>query len=210
MRVITAFLLASAACARPIASPTPGPAAAVVPLSASDSIETFSLVASYRWNATQRDSAIAVMLQHRAKWERHRPLTYEYWEHSWCFCITMWSGPHVLVIHDKRLLSATDTTRRTTDSAYSKEWQGKEAGIDALFAQIGAGIRDTTFAEVRVKYDEVQGYPTDIAYDQSVMATDDEQYVTVSNLRALPAIPLHESRSRFHRRVENRPLRSSP
>lgn len=186
----SALLLASSiACAPQGASPAPRPVDAIVPTSAPDSVESFSLLASYRWNTAQRDSAMAVLMQNQVKWEQHRPLTYEYWEHSWCFCITMWSGPHLLVIHDKQLVSATDTSRRRTDSTYLKEWQGKDAGIDALFAQLASGIRDTTFAEVRVSYDEAQGYPVDITYDRSVMASDDELYVTVSHFTALPAIP---------------------
>jgi hypothetical protein len=67
-----------------------------------------------------------------------------------------------------------------------KAVRGKVAGIDALFAQLAVGIRDTTIAEVRVSYDTAHGYPVAITYDRSVMVADDEYYVSVSHLRAIP------------------------
>jgi hypothetical protein len=141
----------------------------------------------YRWNSAQRDSAMAVLVVNRAKWAAYRPRTYEYWEHGWCFCFSMLrSGPRRLAIRNERLVSATDTSRRTTDSAYMKAVRGKPAGIDALFAQLAAGIRDTAFAEVRVSYDAARGYPVEITYDRSVMVADDEFYVRVSHVRAIP------------------------
>ena len=59
-------------------------------------------------------------------------------------------------------------------------------GIDALFTQLAVGIRDTAFAEVRVSYGEAHGYPVDITYDRSLMVADDEFYIQVRHLRAIP------------------------
>jgi hypothetical protein len=129
---------------------------------------------------------MAVLAANRAKWAAYGPRTYEYRERGWCFCFSMWSGPRLLVIRDKRIVSATDTLRQKADSAYVKAARGKVAGIDLLFTQLAVGIRDTAIAEVRVTYDAAHGYPVAIIYDRSVMVSDDEFYVSVSHLRALP------------------------
>lgn len=181
----TLGLVGAAACARPIAQPPVPPRATSI----TESIDTVALAkisGEPRWTTAQRDSAMAVLAANRAKWAAYRPRTYEYWEHGWCFCFSVWSGPRVLVIRNERLVSATDTTRKTVDSAYVTEVRGKVAGIDALFAQLAAGIRDTTIAQVRVSYDAAHGYPVDITYDRSVMVSDDEFYVRVSRVRAIP------------------------
>ena len=198
-----AALLIGAACARPARQPSAPPVAApsvpavaapsvpavvtAVPMSDVDTVVLITGSDVYRWTSAQRDSAMAVLVANRAKWAAYRPRTYEYWEHGWCFCFSMLrSGPRLLVIRNERLVSATDTSRRTTDSAYMKAVRGKPAGIDVLFAQLAAGIRDTAFAEVRVSYDAARGYPVDITYDRAIMVTDDEFYVRVSHLRAIP------------------------
>jgi hypothetical protein len=185
-RFTSAFALAgAAACARPIAQPSV-PVAAGTSVSVVDTVALDTISVGFRWTSAQRDSAIAVLEANRAKWVAYRPRTYEYWEHGWCFCFSMWSGPRLLVIRNQRLVSATDTSRQRTDSAYIKAVRGKVAGIDALFAQLAVGTRDTTFAEVRVSYDETHGYPVTITYDHSIMVADDEYYIRVSHVRALP------------------------
>jgi hypothetical protein len=188
-----ATLLVGAACARPAGQPPTPPVApplvrTVAPRVADgDSVLMFDFSDVYRWNSAQRDSALAVLKANRAKWTAYRPRTYEYWEHGWCFCFSMLrSGPRVLAIRNERLVSATDTLRRTTDSAYLKANRGKPAGIDVLFARLAAGIRDTAFAEVRARYDAAHGYPVEITYDRSIMVSDDEFHVRVSHVRALP------------------------
>ena len=140
----------------------------------------------FTWSSAQRDSAMAVLAANRAKWVAYRPRTYEYWEHGWCFCFARWSGPHLVVIRNARLVRATDTSRQTVDSAYMKAVGRKLAGIDALFEQLATGIRDTTIDEVRVSYDATHGYPVSITYDRWLTAADDEFYVKVSHLRAIP------------------------
>ena len=142
----------------------------------------------YRWSRAQRDSAMAVLTTNRAKWIAFRPRTYEYRERGWCFCYSMWEGPRLLVIQDARLVTATDTSRRMVDSAYTKAFRGKVAGIDALFAAVAEGLRDTTIAVVRASYDAVHGYPVSITYDRSVTVSDDEYHVDVSHVRVIPFV----------------------
>jgi len=190
-----AALLIGAACARRAAQPSAPPVAVhsvppiatEAPVSDVDTVVLFTGSDVYSWNSAQRDSAMAVLVANRAKWVAYRPRTYEYWEHAWCFCFSMLrSGPRILRIRNERLVSATDTSRRTTDSAYVTAVRGKPAGIDALFAQLAAGIRDTAFAEVRVSYDAEGGYPVEVTYDRWIMVADDEFYVKVSHVRAIP------------------------
>jgi hypothetical protein len=178
-------LVVGAACARPIAQSSVPPVAAAVPESVVDSLALDRISIDYRWTGAQRDSAIDVLAANRAKWVAYRPDTYEYWEREWCFCFSMWSGPRLIVIRNERLVSATDTSGRRADTAYMKALRGKVAGIDALFARVAIGIRDTTIAEVRVSYDESHGYPVAITYDRSLFVADDEFYISVSHVRGI-------------------------
>ena len=132
---------------------------------------------------------MAVLVDNRAKWVAHRPKRYEYWQRDWCFCFSVLTsrfGTRLLVIHDQRLVSATDTIRQQIDTAYMKAVGRKAWGIDALFVAVAAGIRDTTLDQVRVTYDATDGYPVAIIFDRWVMATDDESEITVSHFRAIP------------------------
>src|SRR6185503_9301891 len=92
-----AALLAGAACAhqagRPPAPPAAQPSMPAVATEVSvPDVETVVRTGGsdvYRWNNAQRDSAMAVLVANRAKWAAYRPRTYEYWEHGWCFCLSM-------------------------------------------------------------------------------------------------------------------------
>jgi hypothetical protein len=179
-------LIGAASCARPVAKPPAQPAAKGVRESDIETLELNIVSDPYHWTRAQRDSAMAVLATNRAKWAAYRPRTYEYWERGWCFCFLRWPGPHLLVIRNQRLVSATDTSRQKVDSAYVKAVGSKVAGIDALFSQLAVGIRDTSIAEVRVSYDAAHGYPVDITYDRALMVADDEFYVQVKHLRAIP------------------------
>jgi hypothetical protein len=183
---IALALVACAARERPVAQPSAPPIVTGVRTSVIDTMVLRSISGEYRWSTAQRDSAMAVLATNRAKWITFRPRTYEYREHGWCFCYSMWAGPRLLVIRDERLVTATDTSRRRVDSAYTKALRGKVAGIDALFAEMAEGIRDTTIAQVRVSYDAAHGYPVSVTYDRSIMGSDDEYHVDVSHVRAIP------------------------
>jgi len=151
-------------------------------------VETLAVSpARYRWTAAQRDSALAVLERYRAAWAAARPRHYRYREHGWCFCATTWAGPRVVTVHDGRVVSATDTTGRFTDSAYVQAAARRPAGgIDALFDRIAAGTRDTAYAEVRAEYDAAGGHPTRVTFDREVLASDDEYHVDVSGFETLP------------------------
>ncbi|WP_284349058.1 DUF6174 domain-containing protein [Roseisolibacter agri] len=139
-----------------------------------------------RWGPAQRDSALGVLARHRAVWAAARPRQYRYWEHRWCFCLSTWHGPHVVTVADGRVVSATDTTGRRSDSAYVRRAARRPlGGVDALFDDIAAGIRDTTYAEVRVAFDPARGHPTSVTFDRHPLASDDERHVDVSRLEPL-------------------------
>jgi hypothetical protein len=171
------------ACGRPAAREAPGAwdgiRVRVEPLAVSP--------ARYSWTAAQRDSAVATLEHHRRVWAATRPRHYRYREHAWCFCATTWAGPRVVTVHDGRVVSATDTTGRFTDSAYVHAAARRPAGgIDALFDRVAAGTRDTAYAEVRAEYDATRGHPSRVTFDRELLASDDEYHVDVSRVEALP------------------------
>ncbi len=86
-----------------------------------------------------------------------------------------------------RVVSATDTTRTLSDSAYVRaSAHGAGGGIDALFDRIAAGIRDTAHAAVHVAFDPARGYPTRITFDRRWFVSDDELHIDVREVEALP------------------------
>ena len=188
-----AFLAASAGCVH--ASPAPGTEKHPLPASVErpQPIRPFSVttlidvpaMAAPRWTPFQRDSAIAILSYHRARWSMSRPREYRYWEATTCFCFRFSISPRIVTVSDGRVTGATDTTGRRTDAAFVRAGSQRWAGIDALFDRLAAGIRDSAYAVVTVEYDTLRGYPMRAVFDRDLFTNDDELHIVINHFEVL-------------------------
>ena len=137
------------------------------------------------WSGRQRDSAIAVLERHRARWLTARPSLYRYRQEGACFCTQFWSGPRIITVAGGRVVSATDATGTRTDSAFVRAGSSQAGGIDALFDRVARSVQDSAVDQVRVDYDEARGFPTRILFDPSLLVNDDEYTLTISHVESL-------------------------
>jgi hypothetical protein len=138
------------------------------------------------WTRAQRDSALAVLERHRARWAAARPRQYRYRERWDCAWIAP-CGLNVVTVAGGRVVSATDTTGRHANAAYLRAAaRGPVAGVDAVFAAAAEALRAARHDEVRATYDAARGYPTRVTFDADVNGYDDERVVRVTHFEALP------------------------
>ena len=104
-----------------------------------------------------------------------------------CFCAFRDQMPLTIEVKDGEVVSVKDasgTAVSTDDPNY--QYFVELATIDRLFTELESVTGSADAGEVIVKYDSTLGYPTEASIDYIKEAVDDELYVTVSGLEALP------------------------
>lgn len=157
------------------------------------------------WSDAERRVALDSLAAARKRWTALKPRNYRYLE-AWNYGIngTTYRGPEYILISGQRVVGATD--RR--DKLRTREPMTRDAkgpvGIDRLFAYIERETRDTTMGSVWAKYHPTLGYPVDVRFDTSILASDTEHWLRVPTLDSLSDAELRRERARI-RRLPKRP-----
>jgi hypothetical protein len=122
--------------------------------------------------------------QNKEKWQNANISHYRYLLSISCFCIFSQDMPLVIEVQDGEIVSMEYQSGKEIDPANLELFE-KYATIDRLFAELEAGI-DGAADEVIAKYDPALGFPTEVTIDFVKDATDDELYLSLSNVEELP------------------------
>jgi hypothetical protein len=120
----------------------------------------------------------------RALWESQGITSYRFAVSRNCFCLVR--GPVVIEVRDGKMVSIVDveTGKSVVDGFALSEIFAEAATIDLLFERIERAEAEGA-ALVRVSFDEMYGYPTEIYIDESELMADEEIGYTVSEFEIL-------------------------
>jgi hypothetical protein len=104
-----------------------------------------------------------------------------------CFCAFNEQMPLTVEVQDGEVVSMAyaDGQAVAADDPL-REYFGKFATIDGLFAELETAMASADAGDIIVKYDATLGYPTEASIDYIKEAVDDELYITVAGFEALP------------------------
>ena len=122
--------------------------------------------------------------QNKEKWQNANISHYRYNLSITCFCVFSQDMPLIIEVQDGEVVSMEFQSGNEID-APSRELFEKYATIDRLFAELEADMNGAA-DEVVAKYDPTYGFPAEVTIDFVKEATDDELYLTLSNLEELP------------------------
>jgi len=122
--------------------------------------------------------------QNQAKWQDADISHYRYDLSISCFCVFTQDMPLILEVQDGKVVSMEYQNGKEIDPSLTELFE-KYATIDRVFAELEAGLNGAA-DEVTVKYDPTYGFPSEATIDVEKQATDDELYLTLSNVEKLP------------------------
>ncbi|HUF00028.1 MAG TPA: DUF6174 domain-containing protein [Anaerolineales bacterium] len=122
--------------------------------------------------------------QNKEKWQDANISHYRYYLSISCFCIFSQDMPLVIEVQDGEIVSMEYQSGKEIDPANLELFE-KYATIDRLFAELEADMNGEA-DKVMVEYDSTYGFPTQVTIDFVEEATDDELYLTISNVEELP------------------------
>ncbi len=104
-----------------------------------------------------------------------------------CFCAFNEQMPLTVEVQDGKVVSMAyaDGQAVAADDPL-REYFGKLATIDGLFAELETAMASADAGDIIVKYDPSLGFPTEASIDYIKEAVDDELYVTVAGFEVLP------------------------
>ena len=112
----------------------------------------------------------------RQRWRAQNLHTYAFTLQRSCFCLS--TGPlYVLVLSDTVAGVIDFGTAQPLDRQFGKT-------IDELFAFIQTAI-DLPARHIRVEYDSLKGFPTEIEYDGAAQVADDEIFYRITDVHPI-------------------------
>ncbi len=132
-------------------------------------------------NALGRQSEVE---QNKEKWQNSGISHYRYHLSVSCFCVFTQDMPLIIEVQDGKVISIEYQSGNTIDPSLLELFE-RYATIDRVFAEIEAGLNGAA-DNVTVKYDPAYCFPSDVTIDVEKQATDDEVYLTLSNVEKLP------------------------
>jgi hypothetical protein len=122
--------------------------------------------------------------QNKEKWQDANISHYRYHLSITCFCVFTQDMPLIIEVDNGKVVSMEFQSGNEIDAS-SRELFDKYATIDRLFAELEADSNGAA-DEVIAKYDPSYGFPTEVTIDFVQEATDDELYLSLSNVEELP------------------------
>lgn len=117
--------------------------------------------------------------RNRRQWESQRIADYHVQSRLVCFCVREATEPVTLEVRNRALVSVTRVADgRAVDPS---TWAGRYYTVDQMFALIAAS-RSQGAHEVRVSYDPLLGYPSEVFLDRNTGVADDERHFALSGL----------------------------
>jgi len=120
----------------------------------------------------------------RDKWQDADISHYRFNLFVGCFCIFTQDMPLIIEVKDGEVVSMEYQSGNDIDAGNLEYFQ-RFATIDKVFAELEKDLGGEA-DKVEVQYDETYGFPTEVSIDFIEQAADDELYLTLSNLEALP------------------------
>jgi hypothetical protein len=122
--------------------------------------------------------------QNKEKWQDANISHYRYHLSITCFCVFTQYMPLIIEVDNGEVVSMEFQSGNEIDES-NREYFDKYATIDRLFAELEADSNGAA-DEVIAKYDPSYGFPTEVTIDFVQEATDDELYLSLSNVEELP------------------------
>lgn len=117
--------------------------------------------------------------RNRQRWLSQRIEDYRVQFRLICFCVPDATAPVILTVRGGAIVSvARVSDGRTVDPS---QWRGRYYTVDEMFALIREA-RSRGASEVRVSYDPMLGYPTDVYIDQDARTIDEERQFQLGDL----------------------------
>ena len=123
---------------------------------------------------------------HRALWDSHRAIDYDYYYRRSCFCMEDYTRKFEVQVRNDTVDAAFYAEDGTAaPDALLENWLPT---IDGIFDQIQSAI-DRSAYSMTIRYNETFGYPMSVSIDYEVMMADEELYVSASELEILETEP---------------------
>jgi len=126
---------------------------------------------------------------HRALWDSHRAMDYDYYYRRSCFCMYDYTRQFEVQVRNDTVdaaFVAEDGTAAPDDML--ENWLPT---IDGIFDQIQSAI-DRSAYSMTIRYNETYGYPMSVSVDFEQMMADEELYVSASGLVILATEPVED------------------
>ena len=126
---------------------------------------------------------------HRALWDSHRAIDYDYYYRRSCFCMEDYTRKFEVQVRNDTVdaaFVAEDGTAAPDDLL--ENWLPT---IDGIFDQIQSAIGGSAYS-MTIRYNETYGYPMSVSVDYNQMMADEELYVSASDLIILETEPVED------------------
>lgn len=122
--------------------------------------------------------------RNQEKWQNANISHYRYSLNLGCFCVFSQDMPLVIEVKDGEMVLMEYQNGNPID-ATNREYFQTFSTIDRIFSKLEADLGGAA-DEVTVTYDPTYGFPTEANIDVVKEATDDELFLSISNLEVLP------------------------